>query len=156
MSPRSASRLALHCPAPLRAQETVEAAARRVLDAGLPALPVVDGRERFAGVFGEREFLAAVFPGYLKELRHTAFLRRGVDEVLEIRQAARTERVDRHMTTEHVDVGPDFSDTQVAEIFLHHRVLIVPVVAGGRVEGVITRNAFFRAVAERFSGGGGP
>ena len=37
------------------------------------------------------------------------------------------------MNTEHVDVGPDFSDTQVAEIFLHHRVLIVPVVDDGRV-----------------------
>ena len=43
------------------------------------------------------------------------------------------------MNTEHVDVGPDHSDTQVAEIFLHHRVLIVPVVDHGRVTGVITR-----------------
>ncbi len=34
--------------------------------------------------------------------------------------------------TEHVDVSTDFSDTQVAEIFLHHRVLIVPVTDGGR------------------------
>ena len=39
------------------------------------------------------------------------------------------------MNTEHVDVGPDFSDTQVAEIFLHHRVLVVPVVDDGRVDG---------------------
>ena len=38
------------------------------------------------------------------------------------------------MNTEHVDVGPDYSDTQVAEIFLHHRVLIVPVVDDGRVD----------------------
>ena len=33
-----------------------------------------------------------------------------------------------YMNTEHVDVGADFSDAQVAEIFLHHRVLLVPVV----------------------------
>ena len=56
------------------------------------------------------------------------------------------------MNTEHVDVGPDFSDTQVAEIFLHHRVLVVPVVDGGRVVGVITRSDFFRTIAERFLG----
>jgi CBS domain-containing protein len=56
------------------------------------------------------------------------------------------------MNTEHVDVGPDFADTQVAEIFLHHRVLIVPVVDDGRVLGVITRGDFFRAIAERFLG----
>ena len=54
------------------------------------------------------------------------------------------------MNTEHVDVGTDFSDAQVAEIFLHHRVLIVPVLDDGRVVGVITRTDFFRALAERF------
>jgi hypothetical protein len=37
------------------------------------------------------------------------------------------------MNTEHVDVGSDFPDIQVAEIFLHHRVLVVPVVDHGRV-----------------------
>ena len=58
--------------------------------------------------------------------------------------------VGKHMNTEHVDVGPDFADTQVAEIFLHHRVLIVPVVEDGRVTGLITRADFFRAIAQRF------
>ena len=40
-------------------------------------------------------------------------------------------------------------DESVAEVFLHHRVLIVPVTEGGRVVGVVTRSAFFRALAER-------
>jgi CBS domain-containing protein len=53
------------------------------------------------------------------------------------------------MNTEHVDVGPDFSDAQVAEIFLHHRVLLVPVVEDRHVIGVITRSDFFKALAER-------
>ena len=42
------------------------------------------------------------------------------------------------------------SPALVAEIFLHHRVLIVPVTEAGRVTGVITRSDFFRSVAERF------
>ena len=54
------------------------------------------------------------------------------------------------MNRDHVDVGPDYSDTQVAEIFLHHRVLIVPVIDAGRVAGIITRSDFFRAIAQRF------
>jgi predicted transcriptional regulator len=54
------------------------------------------------------------------------------------------------MNTEHIDVGPDWSDIQVAEIFLHHRVLVVPVVQSGQVVGLITRHAFFRGVAQRF------
>ena len=123
---------------------------RNSLDSGLPALPVVDERERFAGIFGEREFMSALFPGYLDQLKGAAFLRRSLDETLERRDPAAPRHVGDHMNTDHVDVGPDFSDTQVAEIFLHHRVLIVPVVDGGRVIGVITRSDFFRGIAERF------
>lgn len=152
MSPRSASDVALQQPASLRVDDPVGTAVRQVLDSGLPALAVVDRRERFAGIFGEREFLTAVFPGYLGQLRHTKFLRRSLDESLEMREAARTEPVSRHMNTEHVDVGPDFSDTQVAEIFFHHRVLVLPVISHGRVEGLITRHEFFRVIAERFMG----
>ena len=54
------------------------------------------------------------------------------------------------MTTEHVDVGPDFSDVQVAEIFMHHRVLVVPVLDDGRVVGLISRGEFFQTMARRF------
>jgi len=150
MSPRSASDVALQQPPTLGVDDPVGTAVRQVLDSGLPALAVVDRRERFVGIFGEREFLKAVFPGYLGELRHTKFLRRSLDESLEMREAARGEPVSRYMTTEHVDVGPDFSDTQVAEIFLHHRVLVLPVISDGRVEGLITRHEFFRVIAERF------
>ena len=56
------------------------------------------------------------------------------------------------MNTEHIDVDSDFSDAQVAEIFLHHRVLLVPVVDGRKVVGVITRSDFFRSVAEPANG----
>ena len=42
------------------------------------------------------------------------------------------------------------SDVQIVETFLHHRVLVIPVVDSGRVEGVITRAEFFRRLGERF------
>jgi CBS domain-containing protein len=136
----------------LHATDTVEAAATALLATDLPALPVVDARERLVGIFGEREFLGAVFPGYLKELRHAGFVRRSLDEVLEKRDECRGEPISRHMNTEHIQVDRDFSDLSVAEIFLHHRVLLVPVADGGRVVGVITRSDFFRSVAGRFLG----
>ena len=50
-------------------------------------------------------------------------------------------------------MGSDFSDAEVAEIFLHHRVLLVPVIDEGKVVGVITRGDFFRSVADRFLDG---
>jgi CBS domain-containing protein len=94
--------------------------------------------------------MEAVFPGYLKQLQHAGFIKRSLDEALEKRESARGEPVGEYMNTEHVDVGLDSADAQLAEIFLHHRVLVVPVVEDGRVKGVVTRRDFFRALAERF------
>ena len=150
MNPRSISDLVVKSPPLLRTDDTVEAAVHKVLDAGLPALPVGGADERFAGIFGEREFMEALFPGYLQQLKHAAFVKRSLDEALEKRERCRIEPVAEYMNTEHVDVGPDFADTQVAEIFLHHRVLVIPIVDDGRVQGLITRSEFFRALAERF------
>jgi predicted transcriptional regulator len=66
------------------------------------------------------------------------------------RQSCRAEPVSKYLNREHVDVGSDFSDVGLAEIFLHHRVLIVPVTQNKRVIGLITRSDFFAALAERF------
>jgi CBS domain-containing protein len=124
-------------------------AVQKIIDSGLPALPVLERDGSYCGIFGEREFITAVFPGYLGELRHAAFVPRSLEDALEKRAACRLEPVRDWMNTEHVEVGPDFSDAQVAEIFLHHRILLVPVVDHHRVLGVITRNDFFSALADR-------
>jgi CBS-domain-containing membrane protein len=129
---------------------TVGAAVEQLVESGLPALPVVDSDDCLVGIFGEREFMAALFPGYLQELKYAGFVPGTLDEALEKRAACRRESVGGHMNTEHVDVSVDFSDAQLAETFLHHRVLIVPVADAGRVAGVVTRADFFRRLAERF------
>ncbi len=134
----------------LHVTDTVADGVRALLDVDLPALPVVDERERLYGIFGEREFLGAVFPGYLKELRYAGMIKRDLEDALEKRLKCRHDEVRKYVHTEHVDVGGDFSDAQVAEIFMHHRVLIVPVTDNDRVVGVITRADFFRSVAQRF------
>jgi CBS domain-containing protein len=134
----------------LRRDETVGAAVRHVLDSGLPALPVVDGHGRLVGIFGEREFMGALFPGYLKELKYAGFVPSTLDDAIEKRAACRDEPVGEYMNTEHIDVGADFSDAQLAETFLHHRVLIIPVVEARRVQGIVTRADFFRRLGKRF------
>jgi CBS domain-containing protein len=150
MSPRQVSGPLLRDAPVLRDTDTVVEATRAVLASDLPALPVVDARDALVGIFGEREFLGAIFPAYLKELKHAGFVRRSLDEALEKREECRSEPIGRHMNTDHVNVDRNFSDLSAAEIFLHHRVLLVPVTDGGRVVGVITREDFFRSVAERF------
>jgi CBS domain-containing protein len=135
---------------PLNADDLIGPAARRVIDAGLPGLPAVEPDGRFAGIFGEREFMAALFPGYVGELASAAMVRRSVDETIERRSQCADEPIRRYLTTDHVLVEDDYSDTQLAELFLHHRVLIVPIATAGRIHAVVTRHDFFAALVGRF------
>ncbi len=150
MSPREVSEQTIREAPLLAADQDVRSAVGALLDSGLPALPVVDPGGRPKGVFGEREFMEALFPGYVKQLGYAGFVGKRLEDALEKRSTCAAEPVGDHMFAEHVDVGGDFSDVQVAETFLHHRVLIVPVVEDGKVIGVITRADFFRSLAQRF------
>ncbi|MDP9134323.1 MAG: CBS domain-containing protein [Actinomycetota bacterium] len=152
MTPRTISDDILRNAPLLYADDTIADATPILLKSGLPALAVVDREERFAGIFGEREFMTAAFPGYLKELKFAGFISHTLDDALERNEACRQDPVSKHMNTEHVDVGPDYSDLQVAETFIHHRVLIVPVVDNGTVKGIVTRSDFFAIVARRLLG----
>ena len=66
---------------------------RQILDSDLPALPVVDADEQLVGIFGEREFIGALFPGYLEQLGTPASCPRSLDDALEKRAACRREPV---------------------------------------------------------------
>lgn len=140
--------------APLSADELVAEAARKVLDSGLPGLPAVDEEGAFVGIFGEREFMTALFPGYVGELGSGAMIRRSIDDAIERREACSSESIRDYLTTDHVSVEDDYSDTQLAEIFLHHRVLVVPIATAGRVHGVVTRADYFAALFEKFEAAG--
>ena len=135
---------------PLDARLPIPEAARRVVDSGLPALPAVDEDGRFAGIFGEREFMTALFPGYVGELGSAAMIRRSIDDAIDRRESCRHEAVGRYLTTDHVVVEDEYSDTQLAEIFLHHRVLIVPIATDGRIHAVVTRGDFFAELVAKF------
>ena len=134
---------------PLQADEQVLEAAHKVVETGLPGLPAVEADGSFAGIFGEREFMAAMFPGYVGTLASSRMISRTIDETIERRSECRWESIRKYLTTDHVLVQDDFSDTQLAELFLHHRVLIIPIATDGRVHAVVTRNDFFRAMTAR-------
>lgn len=128
--------------------EPIADAIWKILAAGVPALPVADDGGAIYGIFGEREFIAALFPGYLGELKYAGFVPRSLDADVERRRECLAEGVARYMNVDHIDVGEDYSHAQLAETFLHHRVLIVPVVdQHRRVRGIVTRSDFFAALA---------
>ena len=152
MSPQTVIDLVRREPPLLRDDEPLSQAVREVIESGLPALPVVDKDDRLVGIFGEREFMGALFPGYVKQLQYAGFVPRSLESVLEKRRTCAAESVGQHMNTEHVDVPTDFADVQLAETFLHHRVLVIPVTDDGKVVGLVTRSEFFKELAERFLG----
>jgi len=153
MSPDALKRALVREVPTLAGDREVGDAVHEIVASGLPALPVVDERGRFVGLFGERELIGALFPGYFGELRSAAFVPHSIDEVIERRLECRRDPVSRYANTEPTAAGPDFSDAQLAETFLHHRVLIVPILdEDGRVTGVVTRSDFFRALADRLTG----
>lgn len=137
---------------PLAADEPVGSAARRVLESGLPALPAVEADGSFAGIFGEREFMIALFPGYVNTLSSAAMISRTIDETIERRTGCAEESIRAYLTTDQVVVEDEHSDTHLAELFLHHRILVVPIATEGRVHAVVTRSDFFRGLVERLLG----
>jgi CBS domain-containing protein len=152
MNPREISGELVQASPRVRESDTIEHAVHCMLESGLPALPVTDEDDGLQGIFGEREFMAALFPGYVGQLGYAGFVPKTLDAAIERRATCRNEAVGEHLNRERVDVGADFSDLQLAETFLHHRVLIVPVVDGGRLIGIVTRADFFRRIAARVIG----
>ncbi len=148
MTPRTIVEPLLREAPRVHADDPVETAVEAMLASDLPAVPVVDRDGALAGVFGEREFMEALFPGYFGALRSASFVRKTLDEALEKRADCMAEPVSTHMFTEHVEVESDASDSQIAETFLHHAVLVLPVCEGAKVVGVITRRDFFRRLVE--------
>jgi CBS domain-containing protein len=123
-----------------------------LVESGLPALPVCGQDGKLVGVFGERNVIMAVLPGYVGELSSAAFLSAALDEALESRVECVRDPVSKYMNTEHVAVPANFSYAQLAETFLHHRVAVIPVVEGGQVTGAVTRRDYVRALAEKLPG----
>ena len=108
----------------------------------------VEGRHARRAADGRRTrapFAYLVYP----HKPFVAFVPETVDEALERRSECAREPVSDYMNTEHVEAEPHCSDAQLAETFLHHRVLIVPIVESREVRGVVTRWDFFTALAGR-------
>jgi len=118
-----------------------------LFEAQVPALAVLAG-DRVVGVISEIDVLRAVFPPYLAELRHTAFLD---DDPAALDERARIVR-DRPVgeLARRVDVldGHD-SETHAAERFLHAGEQALPVVEHGRFLGMLSIAALCQARLDR-------
>jgi CBS domain-containing protein len=137
-------------PASVAETATFADAVEALFEAQVPAVGVLAG-ERLVGVLSEADVLRAVFPGYLAELRHTAFVEDDPATLDERARAVRDRPVADFARTVEV-LGGDDSETHAAERFLHTREQALPVVDEGRFLGMLSMSALCHARLDRASG----
>jgi CBS domain-containing protein len=116
---------------------TLAEAVAELFEARVPAVAVLDEAGHVAGILSERDVLGAVFPGYLAELRHSAFLQDDESALEELAARARDRPVRDFIRASAV---LDASDSQIhaAERLLHSGDDALPVVEGGRFVGMLS------------------
>ena len=135
-------------PASVQADTPFLEAARALLSAHTSAIAVVDDAERVTGLFTDDDLLRGLFPDYLSELRHTAFL---VDEGQPLSpniEAVAGEPVSRYMR-KPVMVEIEASAAHVVERFLHTPWGAIAVVEEGRFVGILGQLEFTERLIEQ-------
>ncbi|MFO7573451.1 MAG: CBS domain-containing protein [Gaiellaceae bacterium] len=117
-----------------------------------PALAVLDEDERVVGIFSEGDLLRAVFPGYLAEVRHTAFLTDDADTLDELARDAHDRPV-RAFARPTDPLAADDSQIHAAERFMHTEEDALPVVDGERFVGMLSVSALCHARLARVEPG---
>jgi CBS domain-containing protein len=116
--------------------------------ARVPAVAVLDGERRVLGILSERDVLGAVFPGYLAEMRHTAFLPDDPASLETLAARARDRSVREFVRSSDVLDGGD-SQIHAAERLMHSGDDALPVVENGRFLGMLSVAALCHARLDR-------
>ena len=138
-------------PASVADDATFGDAARELSASALPAIAVLGRDGRVEGVFTQDAQLRGLFPGYLGELRHTAFVGDDEERLAERARAVRDDPVGRYLTNApRLDVGD--SHTHAAELFLHSGLAALPVLDAGRFVGMLDQRALCEVADDLLAG----
>jgi CBS domain-containing protein len=122
----------------------VAEAVRGLVHAGLGAIAVVDDARRVVGLFSVDDVLRALFPRYLDELSHTAF----IGEAAEVAggDISRSQQRVEELMSRPVAIDIDAGQGHVAERFLHEAVGALAVCDGDRFVGMLDQREFVRSL----------
>jgi len=135
-------------PASVPATSTFREAAEVLRDNGLPAIAVLAPDGKVAGVFTDVDLLRGLFPAYLGELMHTAFLPDDHDALTRRANEVAAQPVTEHMRTVR-ELEVETSTVHAAERFLHCEEGALPVVDDDRFIGMLPRAEFSLAMLRR-------
>ena len=116
-------------------------AARVLLASRISAIAVLDGDDHVVGLFTDDDLLRGLFPAYLEELHHTAFLVNDNELVQARAEFAAGQSVGRFIS-EPIAVEVDAGRGHLVERFLHTPWGAVAVVENRRFLGMINQLDF--------------
>jgi CBS domain-containing protein len=123
-------------------------AARMLFGKGISAIAVVDDEQRVVGLFTDDDLLRGLFPGYLGDLHHTAFVRDEPDALAATVEEAAGALAERYMR-EPITVEIDASAMHVAERFLHSPWGALAVVEKERFVAMVDQVDFVETLMRR-------
>lgn len=123
-------------------------AARAFFGTRISAIAVVDAERRVVGLFTDDDLLRGLFPGYLGELHHTAFVRDEPNALAARIGEASGQPVERYMR-EPITVDLGASALHVAERFLHSPWGALAVVENERFVGMVDEVDFVETLMGR-------
>jgi CBS domain-containing protein len=109
----------------------------------ISGLPVVDGQEQLVGLITEADFLRAEAG---KRPRLVEVLASTGGEAAELLNSRRVETL---MTRDPISIGPETPLEDVVELMHRHNIRRLPVVAQGKVVGVVSRANLLLALLRR-------
>lgn len=127
------------------AAATLREAARALAAANVGAIAVVEG-ERVVGLFTQDDLVRALFPRYLAELHHSAFLKDDTEALR--RSASDLDAPVFGSMQDPVVVEADASASHAAERFLHVEAGAIAVVENDAFRGMLTQLELVRSLAK--------
>ncbi len=126
-----------------RADASLKDTARRMVEAGISGMPVLDDDGFVVGIITESDFVNA------EAERRQSWRRAGMLRFLDRRESIPSQErtVGDAMTTKVITLGPDADHSEAARLMQKARIKRLPIVEGDHLVGLISRTDLMRAFA---------
>jgi CBS domain-containing protein len=138
-------------PAAVGAETTVAAAMRLMLERRVSGLPVTDAQGALVGIVTEGDFLRRGELGTEKHRRRWVELLTSPGKLAGEYTGAHAMSVGQIMTADVQSATPDTALADIVEAMEKHRIKRLPVVANGKLVGIVSRADLMRAFLTRVS-----
>jgi CBS-domain-containing membrane protein len=132
-----------------RPDDSVEKAARILLENKISGIPVVDAENRVVGIISEKDLIIKAgelkVPFYITLFDSIIFLENTMRFNNNLKKYTAS-RVKEAMTTKVVAVDEDETVSNIVQIMQDKKVNRVPVLRHGKLIGIITRNDILKAM----------